>query len=237
MSCPAPPPLSPPRGIRTDVNARICVSIVHRDQLFARLLAAYLGDEPDIEVVAVHESLDSAMVVQSRPDILLLGFLAMVTGGLEVVRSIRAKLPDLKIVVLTTSLDEETVRWSIEFGAVGCVTWDRGPDELVDALHLVADGRVLVSPEVLMGLIGASDRREPVVDRSSYSLGPREIEVLEALADGLGTAAVAERLSVSPHTVRAHLKSALAKLNARSRTEAIALALRHRLIRTADRPS
>jgi DNA-binding NarL/FixJ family response regulator len=119
---------------------------------------------------------------------------------------------------------------------MGCVTEDFAPSALADAIKRVHAGDVLFTPEVLLDMIQSTQARAGAgaIGSSSVSLAPREREVLQAVATGLSPEQVADLLSISIHTVRTHLKNAMAKLNSRSKLEAVMLALKAGLIELPD---
>jgi len=207
---------------------RIRVGLADAHTLLATSLAYCLAQEPDIDVTGVHQTLDGVTLQRSPPDVLIVGYFLMLTKGSEILGDVSPVDP--KIIVLTATLDEETLSSCIQFGAVGCVTRDREPRDVADAVRRVHGGEVLFGPDILVRLLRGAGARPPEPEQLASLLAPRELEVLDCLARGLGTTEIARKLVISPHTVRSHLKSALTKLNARSRTEAIARAVTLRLI-------
>jgi DNA-binding NarL/FixJ family response regulator len=117
-------------------------------------------------------------------------------------------------------------------GAMGCFTEDFAPSALADAIKRVHAGEVLFTPEVLLELIQGAQVRDVTAATTPHqiSLAPREREVLQAIATGLTPEQVADLLTISIHTVRTHLKNSMAKLNSRSKLEAVMLAIKNGLI-------
>jgi DNA-binding NarL/FixJ family response regulator len=210
--------------------SRIRVEVADGHFLLAHALARVLSQESDIDVIGVRRELDIVSLRRTRPDVLVLGYFLMLSHGPEFIEELRREISDLRILVLTATLDEETLACCVRFGTVGCVTKSQHPEELAIAIRQVALGQVLFSSEILVRLLRAEVRRAPDVDSAVQPLRPREVEVLTALASGQNAVEIAHQMVISPHTVRSHLRSALTKLRARSRAEAIAIAVRRGLI-------
>jgi DNA-binding NarL/FixJ family response regulator len=129
-----------------------------------------------------------------------------------------------RVLVLTTFDLDEVVDDAIDAGADGFLLKRATPEQLVEAIRTVAAGDALVSPSVTRRLLRAyASRRAPDADRLrlAATLTGREVDVLRALAGGLSNAEIADRIWVSPETVKTHIKSILGKLGARDRTQAV----------------
>ncbi|MFN0071164.1 MAG: LuxR C-terminal-related transcriptional regulator [Chloroflexota bacterium] len=202
--------------------------------LLGQALAIALADDPMIRVSAASTDPCAAVafVRETRPDVVLVYLQLAQLDGTKVAQALRAAVPDVKIIVLASTLDHDTMFACAQAGAMGCVTEDFAPQALADAIKRVHAGEVLFTPEVLLDLIQGAHSRgmNTAVSRAPVSLAPREREVLQAIATGLSPEQVADLLSISIHTVRTHLKNAMAKLNSRSKLEAVMLAIKHGLI-------
>jgi DNA-binding NarL/FixJ family response regulator len=214
----------------TQASSRVRVEIADGNALLAHSLSFFLSEECDIEVTGVRCELDLVNIKRTRPDVLVIGYFLMLTHGPEYFDELRRELANVKTLVLTATLDEETLASCVRFGTVGCVTKSQHPRDLAEAIRSVAGGSVLFEPEGLVRLLRAEARRAPVTDTVVQVLAPREIEVLAALAQGHNTVEIATQMVISPHTVRSHVRSALTKLGVRSRSEAIAVVVRRGLI-------
>jgi DNA-binding NarL/FixJ family response regulator len=219
-----------PIGVAPQRRTRVLLADSH--QLLAQALAVALGAAPDLEVVGVQPHLATAGLRRARPDVLVLSYFLLLTHRAQLDAELRAEFPELKIVVLTAALDEETVAACVQAGAVGCVTKHHSPAELVRSIRRVLAGEVLFAPEVLVGLL----RPAPRPRAAPSSPTTRERQVLQALAEGLSTDEVAERMVISHHTVRSHLKAAMAKLEARTKLEAVVSAINQAVITLPDGP-
>jgi DNA-binding NarL/FixJ family response regulator len=158
-----------------------------------------------------------ALVLGRRPDLLLIDLGLPEGDALALIRDLARELPILRIVVYTASEDRAHIEAALHAGAHGVVTKEAGPEELLRGLDAVAAGRPWLDPRVERMAV-ADAARDPL-------LTPREREVLELLASGLSPAQVAGRLHLGPETIRSHVKSAMGRLGASTRAQAVALAV------------
>jgi len=184
---------------------------------------------PDLEVVG--EAEDGAEAVQLanelRPDVVLLDIRMPKLDGIEATRQIVASGNKARILVLTTFDLDEYVYGAIKAGASGFLLKDVRPNDLVDAIRLVAGGNALLGPTVTKRLLERfAAAHEPVAGDPTAvaSLTEREHEILRQLAAGLSNSEIAARLVVSEATVKTHVSNLLRKLGVRDRVQAVILA-------------
>ena len=208
---------------------RIRVLIVDDERLFAELLRAAMSSAEDIDVVAVAHDVRSAtaLLSESRPDVILADYHLPDGTGAELARTVRVALPQAAIVVLTGDPSAFTLADVARSGAAGHLTKERGFSDVVGAVRAAAAGEVLFSSSELQRLL-LSERSEPAT--ATEPLTPRELEVLHLLASGASTAGAAASLGISTATLRAHVQAVLRKLGAHSRLEAVAEAARLGLV-------
>ena len=212
---------------------RIRVLLVDDHQLLTGSLAAVLSREPDIEVVGTAGTVaDARALSKERLDVVLMDYRLPDGTGADATRSIKARWPSAHVVMLTALNDDETVLESIQAGADGYLTKDRAVDEVVGAVRAAHAGETLLPRSVIMGIAQrvAAARDRTVERRPIEPLTPRELEVLRALAEGLSTPEISERLFIAPNTLRTHVQNIMGKLRVHSKLEAVAFALRHRLV-------
>ena len=215
------------------------------DQALLRSAFRVLVDsEPDMHVVG--EAADGAEAValarSTRADVVLMDIRMPGTDGLAATRMISADpdLADVRIVMHTTFEVDEYVVQSLRAGASGFLGKGAEPDELLNAIRIAAGGEALLSPAATKGLIatflaqGGSSGEGP--DAAAYSerlaaLTVREREVLVLVAGGHSNDEIAERLVVSPLTVKTHVNRAMAKLGARDRAQLVVIAYESGLVR------
>ncbi len=208
-----------------DTGGRIRVMVVDDHQLVAQALAEVLDDEPDLDVVARTGSVAEATQTarELAPDVVLMDYQLPDGNGVAAAERIRRHRPETKIVMLTAYAEDALLVAAVEAGCSGYLTKDRAVEEVVSAVRAAHAGEVLISPAKLAQLL-------PKLRRSSsaggVSLTAREIEVLQLMAEGLSNHAIAERLVLSLNTVRNHVQSVISKLQAHSKLEAVAIAVR-----------
>lgn len=208
---------------------RIRVVVCDDHHLVAQGLTMLLSAQPDIEVVGVAGTVAEVreLTMSRRPQVVLMDYGLPDGNGVAATAAIKSSQPDVKVVMLTSFVDEGVLVAAIEAGCSGYVTKHKGAEELATAVRLAADGEALVSPDMLARLL-------PRLRRSHHGLGwdltQREREVLEQLAEGNSKEAIARHLVLSPNTVRNHIQNILTKLGAHSRLEAVVTAAREGLI-------
>lgn len=205
------------------------VLIVDDHRMVAEGLATILHSQPDMQVVAITGTVESAVRACSRlaPDVVVMDHLLPDGEGTDAARRIRAERPDVRIVMVTASAKDTVVAAAIEAGCSALVTKDRASEEVADAVRAAHEGDGAPSPELLARLSPRPDHD----DQALVPLSARELEVLEMVADGQPNATIAESLVISVSTVRNHVQNILRKLDAHSRLEAVAIAVRQGLIR------
>ncbi|MCX5260351.1 response regulator [Streptomyces canus] len=212
------------------------------DQALLRSAFRVLVDsEPDMEVVG--EASDGAEAVrltrQERADVVLMDIRMPGTDGLAATRMISEDptLAHVRVVILTTFEVDDYVVQSLRAGASGFLGKGSEPEELLSAIRVAAGGEALLSPAATKGLIarflaqGDADDNDPVRSERLAALTVREREVLVQVAGGHSNDEIAERLEVSPLTVKTHVNRAMAKLGARDRAQLVVIAYESGLVR------
>ena len=191
--------------------------LLAEDQALVRgALAALLGLQPDIEVVAEVGRGDEviAAALTARPDVALLDIEMPGCDGLAAAAALREQMPTCRVLILTTFGRAGYLRRALESGAAGFLLKDSPAAELASAIRRAIDGERIVDPALALTALGAGPN----------PLTSREREVLAAVAGGAGLAVVAARLALSEGTVRNHLSIAIQKLGVHNRIEAARLA-------------
>jgi len=208
------------------------------DQVLVRAgFRALLDAQDDIEVVGEVGDGDQAVRLtrELAPDIVLMDIRMPGTDGLAATRQIAAdgQLANVRVVILTTFELDEYVFEAVRSGASGFLVKDTEPDELVQAIRVVAGGDALLSPSVTRRLIGEFAAREKGPRRPAglAELTDREQEVLALVGDGLSNGEIAKRLYVSPATAKTHVSRAMIKLQARDRAQLVVIAYESGLVR------
>ena len=166
----------------------------------------------------------------TAPDVVLLDVLMPGLDGIETCRRLREVLPDTRVVMLTSNTDEEAVFAAIMAGASGYLLKNTSSRAIVEAVRAVSEGRSTLDPTVTAGVLERMRASDPNSNVPGIKdLSERENEVLVLVAEGLTNLEIAERLILSPHTVRNHVSNILTKLGLRRRSDAAVFAERHHL--------
>ena len=219
------------------------------DQVLIRSgFAALINSADDLEVVG--EASDGGAAVQQTaallPDVVLMDIRMPGTDGLSAARQITAsrELSGVRIIVLTTFEADEYVVEALRSGASGFLGKSVEPDELLDAIRVVARGEALLSPRATRGLIARFLAQPGPPEPDSVGSAPdgavldvltdREREMVTLVAHGLSNEDIAEGLHLSPLTVKTHINRAMSKLQARDRAQLVVLAYQTGLVRAGD---
>ena len=212
----------------TPSTACIRVLVVDDHTMVRRGLATFLKIFDDLELAGEAASGQEAiqMCAQLQPDVVLMDMVMPDMDGASATRLIRKESPSVQVLALTSFKEEILVQSALQAGAIGYLLKDVSADELAQAIRAAHAGRSTLSPEAAQALVHATSQPPaPGID-----LTERELEVLSLIVEGLNNSQIAARLTVSPSTVKSHVSSILSKLAVTSRTEAVSLALRNRLV-------
>ena len=212
------------------------VLLVDDHKLVVEMLADALDQAENVEVVgtAANGAEGVQIAKREKPDIVLMDVEMEEMGGIEATKQIAQALPETRVVMLTANDDQATVLEAIESGAVGYLTKDRAlVDDVVETVRRAHQGEIMLPPALIGRLVTslAARRREQIERRAlAEALTPREREILHLIAEGADNKTIADRLVVSPHTVRTHVQNVLAKLGAHSKLEALTIAAKRGLV-------
>ena len=164
---------------------------------------------------------------QLKPDIVLMDLMMPVMDGVTATGLIRERCPQTRVIVLTSFKEKDQVEGALKAGAISYLLKTVTAEELVAALKGAVSGQSRLSPEAAQVLIQTIKEPKP----ETYDLTDREKEILTLMVEGLPNNEIANRLVVSASTVKFHVSNILSKLEVTSRTEAVALALKHKLVK------
>lgn len=203
------------------------VLVVHENALGAEALQVALDREEEFEVVAGATSCEAAVdaAVELDVGVVVIDYSVENDHGPAAAAAIRAQVPGVAGVMLVDARTDGVTHAAVRAGCSAVIQKDRPLHDLIDAISRVARGEVLLGADQLARLIPFKAGRA-----FGHDLSARERQVLVLLRDGLSNKDIAERLTVSSHTVRNHVQRILMKLEAGSRLEAVAIAVRHGLI-------
>lgn len=210
------------------------IMLVEDHATFREPLAFMFDREPDFEVVAQAGSLEEAREKLEGIDLAVVDLDLPDGDGTDLIGALRAINPRAMVLVLTANAGREAYARAAEAGAAGVLHKTVRIQRVVDASRQLLSGESLFSTaEVieLLELAGQSRERHREAQRSVEKLTPREIEVLQALADGLSDKEISESLHIGVGTIRNHLVSIFGKLGVNSRLQALVFALRQGLVK------
>jgi NarL family two-component system response regulator LiaR len=214
--------------MKTPALSGIRVLVVDDHTMVRRGLATFLKVFDDLVMVGEAASGQEAIQLcdELKPDVVLMDMVMPDMDGATTTRLMRKQSPQVQVLALTSFKEELLVQSALQAGAIGYLLKDVSADELAQAIRAAHAGRSTLSPEAAQALVHATSQPPaPGID-----LTERELEVLALMVEGLNNTQIAARLTVSPSTVKSHVSSILAKLGVASRTEAVSLALRNRLV-------
>jgi DNA-binding NarL/FixJ family response regulator len=228
-------------GASPAFEPRIRVLIADDHAMVRRGMRDFLELHDDIEVVG--EAVDGSDAIERatelRPDIVVMDLMMPVVDGIEATARLKAALPDVEIIAITSFIEEDRVVAAIEAGASGFLLKDAEADELASAIRAAAAGEVHLDTAIASIVArrmrdggrpaGGTDTAGDGID----TLTARERDVLARVARGLPNRQIAEDLGITERTARTHVSNILAKLGLASRTQAALLAVQHGLDRDA----
>jgi NarL family two-component system response regulator LiaR len=214
--------------MKTCPTKPIRVMLVDDHTMVRRGLVTFLNVYDDLELAGEAESGQEAiqLCAQLQPDVVLMDMVMPDMDGATTTRLIRKQSPSIQVLALTSFKEEILVQSALQAGAIGYLLKDVSADELAQAIRAAHAGRATLSPEAAQALVHAASQ-PPAPE---HNLTERERVVLTLMVEGLNNTQIAARLTVSPSTIKSHVSNILSKLDVVSRTEAVAFALRHKLI-------
>ena len=210
----------------------IRVLIVDDQRIISEGLRVVLGASDAVQVVGTAADGAEAvtLALALRPELVLMDLNMPLMNGIQATEALRAQLPEVPVLVLTTYDDDDWVLDAVRAGAAGYLLKDASPDALVAAIEGVIAGRTPVDPAVAERLFTYVRQGAPPRASAVAQLSEREREVLRLLASGLTNPAIADRLALAEGTVRNHLSAIFAKIDVADRAQATAYAWRYGLV-------
>ena len=221
--------------------SNIHIMLVDDHQVIRTGLKSFLQTQPDLEVVAEASNGQEAitLALETRPDIIIMDISMPEMDGLEATRQLKGKWPQVTVLALTVHEDKFYFMKMLEAGASGYLTKQAASDELVQAIHTVAEGHIYLQPALARWLLEDYQHliESPSLEKPEEGdavgleiLSAREREVLEMVAQGLSNNEIGEKLNLSHKTIARHRERIMNKLNMHSRTELVKFAIRTGLI-------
>jgi len=206
----------------------IKIVIVDDHEVVRKGLSAYISVQDDIQIVG--EASDGTQVLnlcqKVKPDVVLMDLVMPGMSGIEAVRELRLKAPEIKIIALTSFQEPDLVKEALREGAISYLLKNVSGEDLSTAIRSAMAGKPTLAPEVTIDLVMGEKKKE-----SFEALTLREKEVLKLMVEGNSNPDIAEKLFISRSTARAHVSNILAKLGVTNRSKAVAFALRNKLVK------
>jgi DNA-binding NarL/FixJ family response regulator len=230
---------------RRNPETRRKILIVDDHALFRVGIRNILEREPDFDIIGEAEDPRGAfdLAQQFTPDVVLMDLSLPTPGGIEATQRIKREVPSAAIICLAVSEDEDQLFDAIRAGAAAFILKDVGPDDLVTIIRRVGAGEYLINDKVFAKPAVASRVLKEFRELAVYGqeaapifapLSPREVEILDNIAQGMTNKQVAYALSISEQTVKNHMSSILRKLSVNDRTQAVVYAMRQGWIRMPE---
>jgi NarL family two-component system response regulator LiaR len=192
-------------------------------------LSTVLSVYDDLKLVGEAGDGEEAIRLSERlqPDVILMDLLMPKMDGVTAIKAIKTRWPQIQIIALTSFKEKEYVEGALKAGANGYLLKDVSAEELVNAVRRATAGQPSLSPEAAQVLM--KNVSEPALPHQDMT--GRELEILALMVEGLSNNEIAERLIISQSTVKFHVSNILSKLGVTGRTEAVALAVKHHLVK------
>jgi NarL family two-component system response regulator LiaR len=219
------------------MSSSIRVLIVDDHEIVRKGIRALLATKRDMQVVAeASNGIEAIAQAQTHhPDVILMDLVMPKMDGIQATQEITAKMPDMRVLVLTSFAADEQVFPAIKAGALGYLLKDSGPQELVQAIRQVYRGEPCLDSSVARKVLEelAHPPQKPL---TPDPLTPRELDILRLIAQGHSNKEIAGKLIISEETVHAHVSNILSKLHLASRTQAALYALKEGIASLDDIP-
>jgi DNA-binding NarL/FixJ family response regulator len=230
---------------RREAGEKTRILLVDDHPFFRVGMRNILEREPDFDIVGEADDSRSAIDAanDTQPDVILMDLSLPAPGGIETTQRIKREHPAVGIIILATDEDEDALFDAIRSGAAAFILKDVGPDDLVTIIRRVSGGEFLINDKVFAKPAVASRVLKEFRELAIYGqeaapifapLSPREVEILDNIAQGMTNKQVAYSLSISEQTVKNHMSSILRKLSVNDRTQAVVYAMRQGWIKMPE---
>lgn len=215
----------------TRAQPDLAIWLVEDNDLYRETTAELIAETDGMSCPVAVDSCEAALdrlEAGALPDIVLMDIGLPGMSGIDGARQVRARVPDCRVIMLTIHEEDDKVFQAICAGASGYLLKPTLPERVVRAIREVHEGAAPINPFIARKVLDLFGRfTGPAAD---YGLTSRENEILQLMVDGLTMNAIADRLFLSYHTVDTHIRNIYGKLHVRSRSRAVAKAIRERLI-------
>jgi len=213
------------------VPAPISLVLIEDNRLLREGIAALIHTQPGFKVLAASADVDEALkkVRESKPDVVLLDFGLQDHDSLSLTATVHGEVPAARVIVMGLLPLQEDIANYVRAGASGFIMKDATLDDLVNTIRLVAKGAQVLPPEMTRSLFSeiarnAVARGRPAAALKAVRMTPREREVINLIAEGMGNKEIATRLHIATHTVKSHVRNVMEKLTLHTRLQIAAYA-------------
>ena len=211
----------------------IKVTIVEDIKSIREGLSALINMTPEFRCIESYDSCESMLknIEVTTPDVILMDINLLGMSGIEGVKKVKKRFPEINVIMLTVHEDNKSVFEALMAGATGYLLKTTPPDQIIDAIKDANDGGSPMNSNIankVINLMRLSHKKKDLVEATTLS--DRETEILKKISDGTGYKNIADELCISIHTVRYHIRNIYNKFQVNSQTEAIAIAMRKGLI-------
>lgn len=209
--------------------APIKVLVVDDHEMVRKGIVSYLETEDQLEIIGEAENGLQAIdkCKHDPPDVILMDLIMEPMGGIDATKEIKKILPDVKIIILTSFVDEKQIFPALEAGALSYLLKTSKADDIVKAIESAAQDESVIEPKVASKMLSRMRKQE---SKAHEDLTQRELEVLALIGQGKTNQEIADELFIGIKTVKTHVSNILSKLGVEDRTQAAIYALRNNLV-------
>lgn len=218
--------------LTTSKQEQIRILIVDDDPMMQLGLEQVLGDYINIEIVGLADNgkLGVTAAIEQKPDLVVMDIAMPELDGIAATQQIKEKLPDTRVVVLTSHDSQQEVMGALSSGADAYCVKGASVERLMSAITAAIDGATYLDPQVGRMVIQHLQPASPALPENSANLSSRELDVLKLLVEGKTNTQIAKDLFLSPNTIKTHVKGIMNKLAVDDRVKAAVVALRTGLV-------
>lgn len=209
----------------------IKVALCEDNQVFRESLEQFINDTPGFEVVASYSSAENIIegIGMYAPEIILMDIDMPGMNGIKATGLIKTKFPDINVLILTVYEDDQKIFDAILAGATGYLLKKTAPEKILESIKELIAGGASMSASIVKKVISYFNQKE-AVSKNEYTLSQRELSILKCLVNGDSYKMIADHCDISIGTVRTHINNIYKKLHINSKSEAVAKALKERLV-------